>query len=104
MSMIEVERIEEGGLSRKVWRFHASIGYSLPATLRVSFYGLETRPSTRHKWRSEPATRYTSDDPRRYNSGIEAKDVPLPNDVAAEAKDILMRSIVVTGPLIRDVR
>lgn len=104
MATIEVERVEAGGLSREVWRFRAEMGYSGPPTLRVVFYGLEERPSSRHKWRSLPAKRYTSSDPRPYNSGIKAQAVPLPVDVAAQAKDLFMHSVTVVGPRVEDLR
>lgn len=103
MAVIEVERIEPDCLSRQVWRFHATTGYgSQPNILRVEYYGQEQRATKRHKWVSLPATRYTSFDDRRYNSGIAAKDVPLPDDVAAQAKDVFINSIQVVGPLIRE--
>lgn len=97
MANVEVERVAEDGLSRQIWRFHVITGYG-NTILRVEYYGRETRSSKRHKWITAPAKRYASFDPRPYNSGIAAKDVPLPDDVAAEAKDRFMHAVVVSGP------
>ena len=105
MAVIEVERIGPDGLSRQVWRFHLTAGFgSQPNVLRVEYYGQEQRASRRHKWIVRHATRYTSFDDRPYNSGIAAKDVPLPVDVASQAKDLFMSTVTVTGPLIRENR
>lgn len=100
MARIEVEHVEPDGLSRQVWRFHSITGFgSQPNFLRVEYYGQEKRASKRHKWVQREATRYTSFDPRSYNSGIKAEDVPLPDYVAKDALERYMRSIVVCGPL-----
>jgi hypothetical protein len=105
MAIIEVERVEPDGLSRQVWRFHSTTGLGLNNThLRVEYYGQEQRASKRHKWVSLPKTRYTSFDTRSYYSGIAAQDVPLPVDVAAQAKDLFMHSVQVVGPFIRESR
>lgn len=100
MAIIEVEHVESDGLSRRVWRFHSATGYGMsPTFLRVEYYGIEQRASKRHKWVSAPQTRYAASDPRSYNSGIKAEDVPLPDYVAKDALDRYMRSVVVCGPL-----
>lgn len=92
---MEVSRISEDGLSRQIWRFsvmapHADTG---AVHLIVKYYGLEKRPTTRSKFRADPATRYDFSDRRRYNSGISDVDVPLPDDVAAEAAGMITVSV-----------
>ena len=105
MARIEVERVESDGLSRQVWRFHSTSGFgSQPNILRVEYYGREQRASKRHKWVQREATRYSSYDHRAYYSGVAAKDVPLPDDVAAEAKDKFMQSVKVVGPIFEERR
>ena len=99
MAVVEVERVEGGGLARQVWRFRAAGYGSVSTFLRVEYYGREQRASKRHKWVAAPGTRYTSFDDRPYNSGIKAEDVPLPVDVADEALAGYMGKVVVCGPL-----
>ncbi len=84
---MEAERISEDGLSREVWRFGAFMpryGHTGAVNIITQFYGKEVRASKRHKFVSEPRDRYVASDSRRYNSGIKAEDVPLPQDVADE--------------------
>lgn len=87
MAGIEVERLSEDRLSCEVWRFSLDVGYGYTVTahIRLQFYGRSTRPSTRHKFKFEPQSRFDNIDRRRYNSGIDAADVPLPDDVKQEA-------------------
>jgi hypothetical protein len=99
MAKIEVERADADGLSRQIWHFHLTTGFgSMSNVLRVELYASETRPTKRHKWVTLASKRYSSFDNRSYYSGIKAEDVPLPDDVLTEAKDILVKSIVVVGP------
>ncbi len=87
MAGIEVEHISADRLSCETWRFSMDTGYGHNKTihLRLQFYGKANRPSTRHKFKFEPKNRFDNIDHRRYNSGIAVEDVPLPEDVKAEA-------------------
>lgn len=87
--MIEVSRGTD--LERKVWKFSFqwSSGYSSngprPISVRLVYYGEETRPSRRHKWRGEF---WDSDDERRYHSKIER-----PKEVPADVLEEVVRAI-----------
>ena len=96
---MEIERVSDDRLSREVWRFEVyspRFGRRGEVNIICSFYGREQRKTTRHKFVSEPMNRHSTSDPRRYNSGIEAKDVPLPTDVIEEARAQLV--VNVYGP------
>ena len=96
---MEIVRMAEDRLSREVWRFEVyapRFGARGAVNIICMAYGREQRKTTRHKFVSEPATRHSTSDPRRYNSGIAAEDVPLPDDVIEEAKANLV--INVYGP------
>jgi hypothetical protein len=98
---MEVERLSEDRLSREVWRFGVDY-YPSYITLYCRYFGRETRPSSRHKFKPDPARRWDSHDPRRYWSGLKEDDVPLPDDVIDEAlKFIVIRVRGATGELVR---
>lgn len=93
---MEIERVSEDGLSREVWRFGVltpHFGRQGVVNIIVEFYGKEVRASKRHKFVSDPRTRHCTSDMRRYNSGIDATDVPLPEDVIEEAKGRLVINV-----------
>ena len=86
---MKIERISEDGLSREVWRFFVAAprwGNDDQVNVILEYYGREARETKRHKFQAHAATRYSSSDTRAYNSGIKAADVPLPENVIAEAK------------------
>ncbi len=92
--MIEISRGTD--LERKVWKFHAAWdgGYSskgpLPLSLRLVYYGEETRASTRHKRRGEF---WDVGDERRYHSKIE-RPKSIPADVLADALRVVRETPV----------
>ena len=93
---MEIERVSQDGLSREVWRFGVftpHFGRQGVINIVVENYGREARASTRHKFKSDPRWRFDSFDSRRYNSGIDAADVPLPDDVIEEAKSRLVITV-----------
>ena len=85
---MEVERLSADGLSREVWRFSVfspRFGSASRVDIALGYYGKEVRASTRHKFKPEAQSRWSFDDQRRYNSGISASEVPLPDDVKQQA-------------------
>lgn len=86
MSRIEVERVSDDRLSRQVWAFFADTtwhrGKSIVG-LRPNWYAVQTRETTRHKWRT--VKQWDRMDERSYHSSIKRDDVPLPVDVCKEA-------------------
>ena len=84
---MEIERVSEDGLSREVWVFRLGVRWTdTQVNAVITKYAREKRASKRHKFVSDPAHRFSDFDRRKYNSGIEAQDVPLPDDVIAEVK------------------
>lgn len=81
--MIEISR--GTALERKVWRFHCSwdSGYGStpkPILIRLFYYGEETRPTKRHKWRGKF---WDSNNERSYHSVLK-RPTSIPPDVAAD--------------------
>jgi hypothetical protein len=81
MSIIEVTR-DLTGVHRHRWRFWVDQSHR-NIDIVLSAFAVETRPSTRHKFRSDHGTRYESMD--RRNGKLSSFDVPMPNDVLWEA-------------------
>lgn len=81
---IEVIREAPDGLSRERWLFYF---YDHAHLLAVDIYSRENRLSCRHKFRA--SAQYERLDGNRYFSvpRIEKDDVPLPIDVAKEARE-----------------
>lgn len=99
MSM-RLEVVRERGdkkLRRQRWVFWVTTDRSYQGiSCFIDEYYEEERPSTRHKFR--PKRGYKRID-RRYMGqfiGVEVEDVPLPEDVEAEALERIMDSIVVS--------
>ncbi len=88
MTNLTIERVEADGLRRQAWRFTVDIGYTDKVTIRVHDYRTETRPTTRHKWRTttDADTNFNSHDNRGYHdgNGLPREKVPLPFDVRSE--------------------
>lgn len=91
---IEVTRTAEDGLSEQSWRFVIYADYTSKVTLSLSSYHVLTRASPRHKMRI--VSKWVRADQRSYFSDIKAADVPLPDDVVAEARAAL--NIEFVGP------
>lgn len=87
MQTIEVIR-QTDPLGQTVWRFWFD---DRDATLYLDHYHEAKRETTRHKFK--PINYYCRTD--RRNNKIEVNDVPLPQDVADEAKAKLMDLITV---------
>ena len=100
MSRIEVVRESEDRLSSRVWKFSVSTGWTAGAdqvVLLLDYYAEQVRASTRHKMKLADGRprQWSRMERRSYFSGIEAKDVPLPDDVREEA--IASVKVVVIG-------
>lgn len=93
MSGIEVTRESEDRLHDQYWRFeiNSRIG-SASITLHLSYYALRSRPSIRHKFREE--ANWDRSDRRQYRSSMTEDQVPIPEDVAAEATRSVGISVV----------
>ena len=96
--MITVERNHPDGLQREVWRFIHIDNHS-DVTLYLDVYSCQSRPTKRHNWKINPATR---DKPSPHysrlnhrDSGLTLEQVPLPEDVAQEAKEQFVSGVVV---------
>lgn len=72
---------------REVWRFNF-----IEPRIALTGYRQEERASKRHGWKSS-GVHY--DAYYKRNSTVALKDIPLPNDVAAEAKEFVMNQIYV---------
>lgn len=85
MANIEVDRVADDLLAREVWRFSFFAKWTGNVIdLRLDWYSVESRKTTRHKWRSERL--WDRGDQRSYHSTIKAADVPLPPDVVMSAR------------------
>jgi outer membrane receptor for ferric coprogen and ferric-rhodotorulic acid len=87
---IEVIRESEDRLSDERWVFdvQSPMGASDTLVMRLAAYQRRERATTRHKMQIKDYGRAQWDlgDMRTYHSGIDRKDVPLPDDLIAEAK------------------
>lgn len=90
---VEVIRMSNDRLSDQVWTFYINAG-SDTVTLKLSSYLIRERPTTRHKMKM--IARWSYFDQRSYYSSIAARDVPMPDDVRADAVKAL--KIEVAGP------
>jgi hypothetical protein len=98
MVRIEVTREAPDRLSDQVWQFSVSSDWSSDEVrLLLGYYARRQRATTRHKMKLEAGrpSQWDRTEQRSYHSGIEANDVPLPDDVKAEA--IAALKIVVIG-------
>jgi hypothetical protein len=87
-----VDRTSDDGLETQIWQFESMIPYSSePAKLVVAVYGIGTRKTRRHKW----DWHYRYERGMRQRSNMKAEQVPLPDDVKAEALSLFMDSVVV---------
>lgn len=99
---MEIVRESEDALSREVWRFSLhtpSFGRKEAVNVLVEFYGREKRATKRHKFVSDQHFRFSNWHRRKYDSGIDATAVPLPEDVIAEIKS---RIVVLVHPAAAD--
>jgi hypothetical protein len=97
MARIEVTRESEDRLSDQVWQFTVAADWSAEIRVMLDYFAERTRPTTRHKMKLADGRprQWSRMEQRAYFSGIEAKDVPLPDDVRDEA--IAAVKIVVIG-------
>jgi hypothetical protein len=88
MRTIRVIRISDDGLSEQRWSFWF---YDAMSCLYVDLYGSYSRPTKRRKFACDQF--YTRTDQR--NNTITVDQVPLPDDVAEEAKAAIVNQITV---------
>ena len=99
---VEIIRETDDGLRRQRWEFVYLIeGYSFPR-LTLNLWTEETRPSKRrriwersaegYKWRSHNGTIHF------YGFRRPAAEVPMPDDVVAEARRIIEAATQIVGP------
>lgn len=96
MSRIEIVRESADRLTDQVWQFHLSAHWS-EVNLMLDYYAERQRPTPRHKMKLAAGRprQWSRMEQRSYFSGIEAKDVPLPDDVRDEA--VRAVKVVVVG-------
>lgn len=82
MAAIEVIREEEGRLKCQKWTFD-TWAIERDGEIRCRWYGIMERQTTRHKYVVK--SKWDKADERSYNSKIKREEVPLPEDVKAEA-------------------
>jgi hypothetical protein len=93
---MEVTRRSDDGLSEQFWRFAMWADHGgKKVVLSLADYQVRSRPSTRHKMKVDH--KWSRMDQRSYHSDIKAADVPLPDDVVAEARAAV--EFVVEGPI-----
>ena len=96
----EVIREDPNGLNRQTWDF-SIMDYHGGFTIFLNGYSQQVRPTKRHGWKVkivDTATQrinmtYSRLDSRRR--GLTEQEVPLPDDVAQEAKSKVVDSISV---------
>lgn len=92
---MDIERLSEDRLKRRFWQFSfytPNFGRGNNVTARLDFYAEQERATTRHKFKTVQRNRWERSNQRGYWSGLEAKDVPMPDDVLEEVR----RSLTVT--------
>ncbi|MFA5311689.1 MAG: hypothetical protein WC375_00055 [Methanomassiliicoccales archaeon] len=97
---IEVVREEPDALNRHVWRFYL-MNLHGDFSIFLDSYSQQVRATKRHGWKIKIADHnhqrimmaYERLDSRRC--GLTVQDTPLPYDVAKEAKEKVVNSIVV---------
>ena len=90
MNHISVTREGEDGLSSQEWLFFVHIGHEV-LNLSLDSYREFSRPTKRHK--PKVSARYDRLFRRRDEPCLTENEVPLPRDVADEAKDKLVALI-----------
>jgi hypothetical protein len=92
---IEIERVADDGLSRRVWCFSLTDR----AEIILSDFSAEVRETKRHKWRQGgPRFCGRGGADHRYGEWIPRGDVPLPDDVASEATAAVLANLKVIVP------
>ena len=87
-----VDRTSEDGLQTTIWKFEPyQEFYGDTICLRLETYQTGTRKTRRHGWIWK--TTFFRTNPR--SSTIAAKDVPLPDDVKAEAILLFFDSVTI---------
>ena len=100
MTFITVERLAPDGLSKRVWRFMPWDSHG-DFAIFLDGYSEQERQTKRHGWNAKivntPAKRikmvYSRIDERQ--SELAVNEVPLPDDVAADAKQQFIATLVV---------
>jgi hypothetical protein len=98
VAIVEIERLSVDRCSREVWRFEVS---SWGDKFILDFYGKETRPTPRHKWKDTGAkTRWSRLNNRDHWNGFGMKDedVPVPAMVVSDALKKLVAKMTVVLP------
>lgn len=86
-----VDRTSDDGLQTTIWEFDLIAPMGLRAKIVVDSYMTGTRPSKRHKF--QWTAKYVRG--MRNRSDLKAEQVPLPDDVKAEALQLVMQSITI---------
>lgn len=96
---IEVERVEEDGLKRQLWRFDFVTSWGDTAALRLEQWQPQERLSRRHKWAKtgEGWQRRFHNSHHHHGFRMPAAEVPFPADVVEEATAKAIASIKVEG-------
>jgi hypothetical protein len=100
--MIEVERLDASGLKRQVWRFEllSRISDNIHE-IYLDTYSAQTRITKRCGWLIDVGSVNGMNKKMQYcrlftrESGLPIDQVPLPDDVAAEAKKIVVDGLTV---------
>ena len=86
-----VDRTSDDGLQTTIWEFQLLENIGRTPKLVVDAYMTGTRPSKRHKF--QWTAKYVRG--MRNRSDLKAEQVPLPDDVKAEALQLVMQSITI---------
>ena len=87
-----VDRTSEDGLQTTIWQFEEYQQYmGAQVNLIVAIYQTGTRATRRHGWKWDKFYHRTE----RRNSNITADQVPLPDDVKAEALQLFFDSVTI---------
>lgn len=89
---IEIKRQNKDGLERELWRFVTLSREE--TTLYLDFYSVQTRQTKRHEWKVVKSKVYDRLMSRNNTLDLQS-DVPLPNDVATEARQEYIDSIII---------
>ena len=89
-----VDRTSDDGLQTTIWGFELSVPNSFSSpVLRLWQYASGTRKTRRHKWVWNRF--YERLGRNNLEISIRAEQVPLPDDVKAEALQLVMQSITI---------
>lgn len=81
---LAVARLEgDDKLTRQVWEADLTVEHSI-GRIVLNYWGLETRPTTRHKWRAESQWYRIASRPDRLNSVSKPE---IPEDVQEELRE-----------------